>query len=154
MKTIPYNKQKIDKSDIEKVKQSLISEMIATGPKVALFERNLSKFLNSKFSLVCNSGTSALYLAFLSINLKEDDVVIMPIVNFIAAYNMCKNLKAKIFFADVNPNTGQMEYSDVLNCIKRNKLKKIKLILTMYLAGHINNPESFYKLKKKYKCNN
>ena len=120
MKIIPYNKQHITKSDIDNVKQSLISEMITTGPKVALFEKNLSKFFNSKFSLVCNSGTSALYLAFLSINLKDGDVVIMPIINFIAAYNMCKKLKAKIFFADVNPNTGQMEYSDVLNCIRKN----------------------------------
>ena len=152
MKTIPYNKQYIDKIDILEVKKSLTSDVIAAGPMVDKFEKNLSKSVNCKYTVVCNSGTSALHLAFLSIDLKKNDVVIMPIVNFIAAYNMCKNLGAKVFFADVNKHTGQMEEKDVLNCINQNKLKKIKLILIMHLAGHVSQPEKFYKLKKKLNC--
>ena len=152
MKTIPYNKQYIDKIDISEVKKSLTSDVIAAGPMVDKFEKNLSKTVNCKYTLVCNSGTSALHLAFLSIDLKKNDVVIMPIVNFIAAYNMCKNLGAKVFFADVNKLTGQMEEKDVLNCINQNRLKKIKLILIMHLAGHVSQPEKFYKLKKKLNC--
>ena len=152
MKKIPYNKQFIDKTDLAEVKKSLTLDVIAGGPKVAQFEKNLSKSVDCKYTLVCNSGTSALHLAFLSIDLKKNDVVIMPIINFVAAYNMCKNLGAKVFFADVNKFTGQMEERDVLNCINQNKLKKVKLILIMHLAGHVSQPEKFYKLKKKLNC--
>ena len=152
MKNIPYNKQYIDKADIAEVKKSLVSDIIAAGPTVVKFEKNLSKAVDCKYTVVCNSGTSALHLAFLSIDLKKNDVVIMPIVNFIAAYNMCKNLGVKVFFADVNKLTGQMEERDVLNCINQNKLKKIKLILIMHLAGHISQSEKLYRLKKKLNC--
>ena len=112
MKTIPYNKQFIDNKDVLEVKKSLYSDVIAAGPKVVKFEKDLSKLVDCKYTVACNSGTSALHLAFLSIGLKKNDVVIMPIVNFIAAYNMCKNLGAKVFFADVNKLTGQMEERD------------------------------------------
>jgi dTDP-4-amino-4,6-dideoxygalactose transaminase len=40
----------------------------------------------------------------------------------------------------------------LLECIKKNKLKKIKVIVTMYLAGHPENIIEFYSIKKKYKC--
>lgn len=152
MKTIPYNKQYIDQTDIAVVKKTLTSDVIAAGPKVEQFEKNLSKSVDCKYTVVCNSGTSALHLAFLSIDLKKNDVVIMPIVNFIAAYNMCKNLGAKVFFADVNKHTGQMEEKDILNCINQNKLKKVKLIIIMHLAGHVVEPDKLYKLKKKLNC--
>jgi dTDP-4-amino-4,6-dideoxygalactose transaminase len=40
----------------------------------------------------------------------------------------------------------------LLACIKKNKLKKIKAILTMYMGGFPENVVEFYKIKKKYRC--
>ena len=57
--------------------------------------------IKPKFCFSCTSGTAALHLAFLSINIKRGDTVVMPIVNFIAASNLVKMLGAKIYFADV-----------------------------------------------------
>ena len=75
----------------------------------------------------------------------------MPAVNFIAAYSMASLLGAKIYLADVNPSTGQMTPKTLMECIKRFKLKKIKVILTMYMGGFPENILEFYKIKKKYK---
>jgi dTDP-4-amino-4,6-dideoxygalactose transaminase len=86
------------------------------------------------------------------INLKKDDVIIMPAINFIAVYNMAKLMSAKIFLADVHPLTGQMTPETLLECIKNNKLKKIKVIVTMYLGGHPENVIEFYNIKKKFNC--
>ena len=152
MNEIPYNKQFIDHKDILEVSNSLKKKLITTGVYVKKFEKNISQFMNVKFSLSCNSGTSALHLAMLAINLKPNDIIIMPAINFIAIYNMCKLMKAKIFLADVDPFTGQMTPQTLLNCIERNKLKKIKAIITMYLGGYPENIIEFYNIKKKFNC--
>jgi dTDP-4-amino-4,6-dideoxygalactose transaminase len=152
MKPIPYGRQFINYQDIKFVSKSLKEDLITTGNYVKKFENNISKFFNVKYASTCNSGTSALHLAFMAIELKKDDVVIMPAINFIAAYNMARFMNAKIFLADVDPLTGQMTPDTLLECIKNNKIKKIKVIVTMYLGGYPENVFEFYNIKKKYNC--
>jgi dTDP-4-amino-4,6-dideoxygalactose transaminase len=74
----------------------------------------------------------------------------MPAVNFISSYNICKFMGAKIFLADVDQYTGQMTPESLENCIKKNNLKNIKVVITMYLGGYPENVIKFYKIKKKY----
>ena len=152
MNIIPYGKQSIDNKDIKQVVKSLKEELLTSGKSVELFEKKIKNYLKSKFVLTCTSGTAAIHLALKSINLKKGDVVIMPSVNFISSYNISKILGAKVFLSDVDPITGQMTPGNVEECIKRNKIKKIKLLITMYLGGYPENILSFYNLKKKYKC--
>ena len=152
MKTIPYGRQYIDSYDIRLVSKALKENLITTGRYVNKFEAKISRFLKVKYATSCSSGTSALHLALMAINLKENDVIIMPAINFIAAYNMARLMNAKIFLADVNPLTGQMTPETLLECIKNNKLKKIKAIVTMYLGGYPENIIQFYKIKKKFNC--
>jgi UDP-4-amino-4,6-dideoxy-L-N-acetyl-beta-L-altrosamine transaminase len=149
MKNIPYGRQHIDSSDIKAVSKALKADLITTGDYVNQFEKKITKLLKVKFAVSCNSGTSAIHLAFLSINLSKNDVIIMPAINFIAAYNLAKIMGAKVFLADVDPSTGQMTPEKLLECIKKNKLKKIKAIVTMYLGGYPENVIEFYKIKKK-----
>jgi dTDP-4-amino-4,6-dideoxygalactose transaminase len=149
MKNIPYGRQHIDSSDIKAVSKAMKADLITTGDYVKKFENIITKLLSVKFAVSCNSGTSAIHLAFLSINLTKNDVVIMPAINFIAAYNLAKIMGAKIFLADVDPSTGQMTPAKLLECINKNKLKKIKAVVTMYLGGYPENVIEFYKIKKK-----
>jgi len=151
MNIIPYGRQFIDSNDIREVSRSLKQNLITTGNYVKKFENKISKFLKVKYALSCNSGTAALHLAFMAINLKKNDVVIMPAINFIASYSMAKFMNAKIYLADVDSLTGQMTPKTLLNCINKNKIKKIKAIVTMYLGGYPENVIEFYKIKKKYK---
>ena len=65
---------------------------------------------------------------------------------------MARLLNVKIFLADVDPLTGQMTPNTLLDCIKNNKLKKIKAIVTMYLGGYPENTDEFHKIKKKLGC--
>ena len=126
MSKIPYGRQYIDNKDFLLVSKSLREPLITTGKFVKKFENNLSKFFKVNNAICCNSGTAALHLAFLASGLKKGDVVIMPAVNFISAYNMCKQLGAKIYLADVDSETGQMTPTSLLKCIKINRIVKIK----------------------------
>ena len=152
MKKIPYGRQYIDSQDIRIVSKALQEDLITTGRYVKKFEKKISDFLKVKYAVSCNSGTSALHLALMAINLKKDDVIIMPAINFIAVYNMARFMNAKIILSDVDALTGQMTPNLLLECIKNNKLKKIKAIITMYLGGYPENVVEFYKIKKKFKC--
>ena len=152
MKIIPYGKQYIDKSDIKAVSNALTKDKITTGEITLKFEQKIKNFLRCKYSISCNSGTSAIFLALASIELKENDIVIMPTINFISSYNISKFFKAKVFLADVDRFSGQMTPEDVINCCKKFNLKKVKAIILMYNAGYPGNAELFYKLKKKFNC--
>ena len=149
--TIPYGKQYINNQDIKSVSRSLRDEFITTGSSVKNFETDIRKKVRSKYAYTCINGTAGLHLAYLSIDLKKNDVVIMPAINFVSAYRIAQLLGAKIYLADVDPFSGQMTPQTVLDCIKKNKLKKIKVILTMYLGGYVLDNLEFYKIKKKYR---
>lgn len=151
-KNLPYGKQNVDKKDIKSVIQTLYSEKLTTGKFVDVFEKNFSKYTNCKYSLSCNSGTSAILLSLLSIDLKKGDNVIIPSVNFIAAANMCKFIGANIFFADVDKHSFQVTSKTIEECIKNNGLKKIKVFFSMYLGGAAENIEDLAQIKKKYNC--
>ena len=151
MINIPYGNHYIDNDDIKAVSKSLKQDLITTGSSVKQFEKNCKKFFHSRFAISCNNATSGLHLAFKSIDLKKKDVVIMPSINFISSFNMCKYLEAKIYLADVHPVTGQMTPKNVLDTIRRHKIDKVKLIVTMYLGGYPEHILDFYKLKKKIK---
>ena len=149
-KVIPYGRQSIDKSDIKSVTKALKSNYLTTGPLTKIFELKFKNYVGSKYAVSCSSGTSALHLALLSLNIKKGDVVVLPVINFIASVNMAHILGAKIYFADVNKINGQMTPETLQMCIKQNNLKKIKAVITMYNGGSPNNAKEFYKLKRKY----
>ena len=93
----------------------------------------------TKYSLSCSSGTAAIDMAMNSIELNKNDNVIIPAINFVAAANVCNQRGAKIFFADVDPKTGQMTPETLIKCIKENKIRKLKLFFSMYLGGAAKN---------------
>ena len=151
MDYIPYGKQFIDKEDKKSVLNSLSNDLITTGPLVVKFEKELNKYLKCKYSYVCSSGTAAIHLAMLAIGLKKDDVILMPAVNFVASYNLAKIMKLKVFLVDVDEYTGQITPNKIIECIEKNKLKKISVLLTMYMGGFPENVQNLYILRSKYK---
>lgn len=151
MNLIPYGKHTISEKDKKFVLKSLGDDLITSGNYVKSFEADLSKFLKVNHALSCSSGTSAIHLALLSLNIKKGDSIIIPSINFIAAYNMSRLLGAKVYLADVDPILGQMSPKNLLNCIKVNKIKNLKVVFTMYLGGYPKNIIEFYNIKKKYK---
>ena len=140
--SIPYGSQKIDNQDLNLVKSSIFEKLITTGPFVLRFENDIKKYLKSKYAFTCSSGTAAIHLAFLSIGLKRGDNIIMPAINFIAAYNLAKIMGANIFLADVDPMTGQMSPQNLLNCIK-NKCDNP--------FNHTKNDKVYLKIKTSFK---
>ncbi len=149
---IPYGKQFINRQDIKEVVRALKGKFITTGDYVDKFETAIKKKFGSKFAVTCSSATAGLHLAYMAIDVKKDDVILMPAINFISSFRLAKLMKAKIYLVDVDSNTGQMTYDTILECVRKNKLKKVKAIVSMYLGGYVENNLDFYKLKRKLNC--
>ena len=145
-----YGSQSISNNDIKNVKKSLKYKTLTQGPLVNKLENNFKRYLNSKYALVCSSGTAALHLSLLSIGLKKNDIIIMPSINFIAIYNLSISLGAKVILVDVDPFTGQMIPEKVLHLITTKNKAKIKAIVTMNLGGYPENIKKFFDIKKKF----
>jgi len=149
---IPYGRQFIDRLDIKEVSAALTKDIITSGDITIKFEKKIVDYLKCKYAATCNSGTSALFIALKSLELKKGDKIIMPSVNFIASYNAAKLLGAKIYLADVDKYTGQMGPQDVEDCCKKYGIKNFKVLVTMYNGGYPGNAEKFKFFKKKYNC--
>ena len=149
---IDYGKQNIISSDVRAVSSSLKHQNLTNGQIIKKLESKLKKYFSVKDAIVCSSGTAAIHLALMSIDLKKNDVVIMPAINFISSYNVCKLMGAKIILADVDKFTGQITPSSIEKILKKKKLKKIKAIITMYMGGFPENVRDFFRLKKKLNC--
>ena len=63
--------------------------------------------------------------------------------------SICKLMGANIYFCDVEKDTFQASKKNILDCIKKYKLKSIKVIFAMHLGGAAINSEEIYKIKKK-----
>lgn len=147
-----YGKHYIDKLDKKSVLKSLNSNFLTGGNLVNLFEKKFKNLLKCNYAVSCSNATAGLFLAFKAIDLKPGDIVIMPVINFISSYSMAKSLGAKIFLCDVDSLNGQIYANNIIDCMQKNKIKKIKAIVTMYLGGYVENNIDMYKLKKKLKC--
>jgi dTDP-4-amino-4,6-dideoxygalactose transaminase len=147
----PYSRHCIIEDDFKIVKKSLKSNYLTNGKYLLSFENKFRKYVGSKYSVACSNGTAGIYIAYKSLNLNKTSVIIIPAINFLAAFNMANFVGSKIYLADVDPDSGQMTPATLIECIKKNNLKKIDLVVTMYNGGCPLNANKIFTLKKKYK---
>ena len=121
---INYGKHFIDKYDIQNVTNTLHGAWLTQGPKVSIFENKLKKYLNSKFSLVVNSGTAALHLACISIGLKKNDIVLATPITFLSSINSALYPNAKPIFIDINSKNYCLDLEKLEKKLKELKRKK------------------------------
>jgi UDP-4-amino-4,6-dideoxy-N-acetyl-beta-L-altrosamine transaminase len=106
MKLLPYGRQTIDGDDVAAVADALNSDFLTTGPLVDAFEAAFATAAGAQHAVACNSGTAALHLAALALDLKEGDVAVVPAVTFLSTANVVRMTGADIIIADVDPWTG------------------------------------------------
>lgn len=106
---MPYGKQYIDDADIQAVVEVLKGDYITTGPKVDEFEKKFSEYVGSKYAVAVSSGTAALHLASLAAGFKAGDEVITTPMSFAATANSVLYAQARPVFADIDPNTYNID---------------------------------------------
>ncbi|MGP4060592.1 UDP-4-amino-4,6-dideoxy-N-acetyl-beta-L-altrosamine transaminase [Halobacillus sp. H74] len=106
---LPYGSQWIDEKDIEAVVATLQSDFITTGPTIERFERKLSDYVGSKYAVAFSNGTAALHAACFAAGITDGDEVITTPLTFAASANCVLYMGGKPVFADVDPNTYNID---------------------------------------------
>jgi perosamine synthetase len=103
--SIPWAQPDFWGSEERYVLEALRSTWISGGEFVERLEVQIAAMIGVEFALTASSGTTAIHLAYLGLNLEPGDEVIVPGFGFQAAANIALHMHAKPIFADVDPNT-------------------------------------------------
>lgn len=103
------------------------------GAALDEFEANLAKYVGVKNAIGCSSGTSALVLALLALNIKQGDEVIVPSFTFIATAEMVSLLGATPVFADISLD----DYNVSVESIKHLVSEKTKAVIAVSIFGQM-----------------
>ena len=130
---IPYGRHAIDEDDIRAVAEVLRGGMLTQGPKVAEFERAVAAKVGARYAVAVANGTAALHLAALAADLGPGDVAITSPNTFVASANCAHYAGARAAFADIDPDTLNLDPAALRAACKA--AGKIKAIIPVHFAG-------------------
>jgi len=99
-----YNRQR-DREVVEVAAHSHLS----LGPRLPEFEQKFAHYMGVKHAIAVSSGTAGLHIALISLNIGKDDAVITTPFSFIASANCILLAGATPLFADIDPNTFNID---------------------------------------------
>ncbi len=128
---IPLFKIYWDKKDIESVSKVIKrGSYWATGPEIEKLEEKISEYVDQKYSVAFNSGTSALHASLLANDIKEGEIIV-PSFTFISTANVVALTDAKPVFAEIEDDSYGLDPEDV----KEKITKKTRAIIPIHYAG-------------------
>tara|TARA_B100000900_G_scaffold415122_1_gene443889 strand:- start:1264 stop:2367 length:1104 start_codon:yes stop_codon:yes gene_type:complete len=116
------------------------------GEEVQLLEQEFQNFTGAKYAITCSSGTDALLLALMAIDIKPGDEVITTPFTWISTGEMIALLKAKPVFVDIDPETYNINPKLIEAAITR----KTKAIMPVSLYGQPADMDSIQAISSKY----
>lgn len=114
---ISYGKQYIDDEDIAAVTEALRGKDITGGPKIDELEKMLCEITGAKYAVAVANGTAALHLAAMAAGVQAGDEVIVSSITFAASANCVLYCGAMPVFADIRPDTYNVDPASVRNLI-------------------------------------
>jgi UDP-4-amino-4,6-dideoxy-N-acetyl-beta-L-altrosamine transaminase len=150
MNPIPYGKQSITPEDVECVIETLQSEFLTQGPKIAEFERAFAEYIGCKYAVAVSNGTAALHLCALSLGVDQGTNVITTPITFAASANCIRYCGGNIFFADIDPITYCLDIEKVKELIRSKPKGFFKGIISVDFAGYPINMDEYKKLAEQH----
>jgi perosamine synthetase len=131
-KFLPYGRQSLDDADIQSVVEVLKSDWLTTGPKIGEFEERFATWVGARHAISFSSGTAALHGAAFAAGLGPGDEAITTPMTFCATANCVLYQGATPVFADVSPDTLNLDPAEVSRKIN----SRTKAIFAVDYAGH------------------
>jgi UDP-4-amino-4,6-dideoxy-N-acetyl-beta-L-altrosamine transaminase len=150
MRTIPYGKQYISKEDLEAVTETLLSDFLTQGPKIAEFEQHFSRYLGVKYAVAVNNGTSALHLAAVALGVNEKSNVITTPITFAASANCVRYCGGNVYFADIERDSYLIDLNKVESLIRSKPPGFFSGLIPVDFAGRAVNLQDCKTLADKY----
>ena len=135
------------KSDIDAAIAGVISSAaFINGPEVKSLETELSEFSGAKHSIGCSSGTEALVIPQMAMDIKPGDEIIVPAFTYFASASMVSHWGATPIFVDVEPVTFNIDPEKIEEKIS----SKTKAIIAVSLYGQTPDLDAIMTIAAKH----
>lgn len=143
---ISYGRQCIEEDDIAAVVETLKSDYLTCGPKIAQAEKRLCEITGAKYAVLVSNGTAALHIAAMAAGFKEGDEVIVSSITFAASANCVLYVGATPVFADIQPDTYNIDPQSVRKLIT----PKTKGVIAVDFTGQAVEHKELLEICKEY----
>ena len=130
----------------KEVSRLMSSASYILGPEITKLEDELSDYTGAKHTITCSSGTDALLLSMMAIDIKPGDEVITSPFTFISTAETIALLGAKPIFVDIDRETFNID----VNLIESKITSKTKAIIPVSLFGQVSDMDKIDIIAKKY----
>ncbi len=141
-----YGHQWIDEEDIKAVSRVLCSDYLTCGPAVSEMERVLEAYTGAKHAVAVSNGTAALHCACIAAGIGPGDEVITTPLTFAASANCALYCGARPVFADVDPETYNIDPESIRSHIT----DKTKAVVAVDFTGQAVKHEEIRALCDEY----
>ena len=149
-KAIPYGRQNITPEDLATVIETLQSDYLTQGPKIAEFEEAFAQYIGCKYAVAVANGTAALHLCTLALDVAKGQKVITTPITFAASANCIRYCDGEVVFADIDPETYLIDYESVKKLLEASPMGTYQGIVPVDFAGRAVDLEKFRALANQY----
>jgi dTDP-4-amino-4,6-dideoxygalactose transaminase len=132
---------------IDAVHRVLASQHFILGAEVEKFEAEIAQYVGAKFAVGCGSGSDAILLALMALDIEPDDEVITTSFTFGATAGSIARLRARPVFVDIHPETFNLDERQLEAAITR----RTRAIMPVHLFGLPSNMNVILELARQHK---
>ncbi len=139
---------------IEAVIKVIDSNMFIMGPEIIELEKEIAEYCFTSDSIGVSSGTDALLLSLMALNVGPGDLVLTSNFSFFATAGVVSRLNATPVFVDIDPETFNIDSRQLKRTLiemDKETLKNVKAIIPVHLYGQCANMEEILNISREYK---
>ena len=139
--------KKYQKEIDRNIKKVISSTQFIGGEMLLQTEKKLANYIGTKHAIGCSSGTDALLLSLMALDLKKGDEVITTPFTFISTVEVILLLGLKVIFVDIERDTFNIDVKKIKSAIT----KKTKAIIPVSIFGQVADMKEINQIAKEKK---
>lgn len=143
---VPLSRPSLGEEEERAVLETLRSGWLTSGHHLPAFEAAFSRAISARHTVAVTSCTAAIHLALVHLGVKPGDEVISPPLTWVSTGNTLLNMGVKVVFADVDPETLNLDPVSTEAAIT----ERTRAIIPVHLAGHPCDLERLRALSARY----